>query len=122
MRLLLDQGLPRSAAEVLRGAGHDAVHLGEIGMASADDVEVLHHARQEGFTVVTLDADFHTLMALSGADKPSVIRVRTEGLRGSELAEVLLAVLESCQADLEAGALISVKEDRIRLRTLPLGE
>ena len=122
MRLLLDQGLPRSTAALLRGARHDAVHLGEIGMATADDTEVLEHARQEGFTVVTLDADFHTLMALSGTLKPSVIRVRTEGLRGDALAEILLAVVERCQADLDAGALVSVKEGRVRIRTLPLSE
>ena len=35
MKLLLDQGLPRSAAALLRDTGIDAVHTGEIGYAVA---------------------------------------------------------------------------------------
>ena len=37
MKLLLDQGTPRSAAAILRGADFDAVHTGEIGLAEAED-------------------------------------------------------------------------------------
>ena len=59
MKLLLDQGLPRSAASLLRAAGIDTVHTGEIGLATADDESVVQVARQEERIVVTLDADFH---------------------------------------------------------------
>jgi hypothetical protein len=34
---LLDQGVPRSAVDHLRAAGHDAIHTSGIGLASADD-------------------------------------------------------------------------------------
>ena len=37
MKLLLDQGLPRSAAELLRQKGLDAVHTGECGLSVASD-------------------------------------------------------------------------------------
>jgi hypothetical protein len=36
MKLLLDQGLPRSSAAILREAGFDAVHAGEISLATAE--------------------------------------------------------------------------------------
>jgi len=39
MKLLLDQGIPRSAATILRRASFDAVHTGEIGLAEAEDSE-----------------------------------------------------------------------------------
>ena len=33
MKLLLDQGLPRTAAELLRAIGFDTLHIGEIGFS-----------------------------------------------------------------------------------------
>ncbi len=53
MKLLLDQGTPRSAAALLRDEGHDAVHTAEIGLAEAEDSEILARALQENRIVVT---------------------------------------------------------------------
>lgn len=86
MKFLLDQGLPRSTASLLRDTGIDTVHTGEIGLATAVDSDILQHAQRESRVVVTLDADFHALLALSGASTPSVIRIRIEGLRAQALA------------------------------------
>ena len=63
MKLLLDQGLPRRTAALLRQAGVDAVHAAEIGLSTADDVVILQEGRRSGRVVVTLDADFQTWMA-----------------------------------------------------------
>ncbi len=120
MHLLLDQGLPRSAAELLRQAGVDAIHVGEIGMAAAKDSEILEHAKNEGRAVVTLDADFHALLALSSASQPSVIRIRMEGLKGDTCAALVQAVIAQCQQDIQAGSVITVQDQRIRIRRLPI--
>ncbi|MBX7250640.1 MAG: DUF5615 family PIN-like protein [Candidatus Promineofilum sp.] len=120
MKLLLDQGLPRSAATLLRSAGIDTIHTGEAGLASADDATIIQVASQEGRIVVTLDADFHALLALSGADKPSVVRIRIEGLRAEPLAALLLALLAERSAELEQGALLTVQPKRIRIHYLPV--
>jgi hypothetical protein len=53
---------------------------------SSDDSILLQLGRDSQRNVVTLDADFHTLLALSGATSPSVIRIRIEGLRGDQAA------------------------------------
>ncbi|MGH8285469.1 MAG: DUF5615 family PIN-like protein [Steroidobacteraceae bacterium] len=37
IKILLDQGLPRSAAARLREAGWDAVHAAEVGLERATD-------------------------------------------------------------------------------------
>ena len=41
MRLLLDQGLPRSASSTLRLRGWQVEHVGELGMGSASDADIL---------------------------------------------------------------------------------
>jgi predicted nuclease of predicted toxin-antitoxin system len=120
MRLLLDQGLPKSAAEILRRAGMDAIHTSEVGKATASEDEIIVQARSEDRIVVTLDADFHALMAVSNASSPSVIRIRIEGLKAPECAELIKTVIEKCEGALAAGCLISVEPRSIRMRKLPL--
>jgi predicted nuclease of predicted toxin-antitoxin system len=120
MKLLLDQGEPRSAAAILREAGFDAVHTGDIGLAEATDSDILHHASLEGRVIVTLDADFHMLLALSQATTPSVIRVRIEGLRAEEFSRLIHTVLEKCSDDLKTGAMVSVSDRQIRIRHMPV--
>ena len=83
-------------------------------------MEVLAAALKESRTVVTLDADFHAILALSGAAGPSVVRLRIEGLRGEALSGLVATVLSRCADDLAAGALVSVTEDQIRVRRLPI--
>lgn len=120
MKLFLDQGLPRSTVSHLLKHGIPSVHAGDIGLGNASDASILERSRKEGWIVATLDADFHALLALSGATVPSVIRVRIEGLRAESMAKLLSSVLEVCAQDLNQGAVVSVTESGIRVRHLPL--
>lgn len=89
MKFLLDQGLPRSTIRHLMSLGHEAEHVGELGMAAAKDECILAEGKSRGAIVVTLDSDFHGLLALSNATLPSVIRIRTQGLEGDGVAKVI---------------------------------
>lgn len=121
MKLLLDQGLPRSTVTHLAANGIAAIHVGDLGMAAATDIAILETARQQQDVVVTLDAEFHQLLAVSRAKSPSVIRIRIEGLKGVALAAVLNQVLSTAAAELEVGAVVSVTTSKIRVRLLPIG-
>lgn len=90
-------------------------------MAEAEDEQILRRAAVEKRVVVTLDADFHMLLALSQAHQPSVIRIRVEGLRAVAFADLLQDVIRQCQPDLKKGAVVSVQKGRIRVRRLPIG-
>ena len=79
IRLLLDQGIPRDVAGLLRAVQYECVHVGEIGMQNATDDEILAFAAEHKAIVATLDADFHTMLAVSGSSGPSVIRIRIQG-------------------------------------------
>jgi hypothetical protein len=82
MKLLLDQGLPRSAAMLLREGGIDTLHVGEIGLAAATDNEILQRGRQEERVVVTLDADFHALL-----DHRRVLESVSDSRQGNDRGE-----------------------------------
>jgi predicted nuclease of predicted toxin-antitoxin system len=119
-RILLDQGLPRSAAALLRQAGWDVIHVSEIGMSRADDADILQRARAESRVCVTLDADFHSLLATSGERSPSTIRIRKEGLDATALAVLLQGVWAKIADALNSGALVTVTERSVRVRRLPI--
>jgi predicted nuclease of predicted toxin-antitoxin system len=68
----------------------------------------------------TLDADFHALLAASGARQPSTIRIRQEGLRGKDVARIVELVIAAGEAELQAGVVATVRDGRIRWRKLPI--
>ena len=121
-RILLDQGLPRSAVKILGIRGWDVLHTGDIGLSNASDREIIEYARKEGRVVITLDADFHAILAVENAREPSVIRIRQEGLRGDALAELIEKIWPKIQSQLETGALVTVTEKSIRVRKIPIAD
>lgn len=118
--VLLDQGISRSAIAQLRDAGWDAVHVYDIGLGQASDRHILDYARAEGRICITLDADFHALVAVSNDIVPSVIRLRREGLRGPELAQLILGIWPRIEAQVSQGALVTVTSKSTRVRFLPI--
>ena len=89
IEFLPDQGLPRATVQHLQGMGLQSVHVGNLGLAAATDEAILNAGRDRGAIVVTLDSDFHTLLARSKASAPSVIRIRIQGLKGDGVARVI---------------------------------
>lgn len=64
MKWLLDEMLPRAAAEQLNRRGHDAVSVYEVDLAGADDSEVFSRAVAEDRVLVTENfADYSLLLS-----------------------------------------------------------
>ncbi len=120
IRLLLDQGISYSAAGFLSVSGIDTIHVADLGMGEAEDVQILSRAVELERSVCTLDGDFHALMALSGATLPSVVFVRIEGLNGRAMTALLRDVCVQARDAIEAGALVTVGTGRLRVRRLPI--
>jgi len=106
----------------LQVAGIEADHVGDLGLALASDETILLTGRDRAAIVVTLDSDFHALLALSGASSPSVVRIRIEGMKGEVVARIIGQVIEGVESDLVAGAAVTVTERRLAVRRLPLTE
>ena len=121
-RILLDQGLPRTAAKILATWDWDVVHAADVGLNRATDREIIEYARQQQRFVITLDADFHSIIATENAESPSVVRIRREGLKAEEPAELIERIWPAIQEQMESGALVSVTETSIRIRSIPIGD
>jgi len=122
MKLLIDQGLGRACAALLRGAGQVSAHVAELCRHQDEDARLVDFARQGDQVIVTLDADFHAIVALSGLASPSVIWIRIEGLKSEQAAALVRTILTNCEDDLRAGALITVYPSEVRVRRLPIGK
>jgi len=118
--VLLDQGLPFSTAARLKAAGWDAVHVAELGMSRATDREILAFAALDQRVCITLDADFHALLAINKLAVPSVVRVRREGLDAVAMTELLLGIWDTLAPRLNAGTMVTVTKESIRFRGLPV--
>ena len=113
--------MPR-IAEALRDHGRDAVHVSDVGLATATDTQIVTYAEADVFVVVTADTDFPMLVALRRATSPSIVLLRrVNDLSPDEHIDLLLANLPAVTADLHRGAIVSIAPDHLRVRDLPLG-
>lgn len=90
-------------------------------MSTAADEGILAFALGKNAVLVTLDADFHAILAVSGAVGPSAIFIRIQGLRAMEIVERLRLVFAEFGSELEAGSLVTVKARKITCHRLPIG-
>lgn len=123
MRFLVDNALsPRVAAGLAR-AGHDAVHVREYGMQSAADDEILERAALEQRVVISADTDFAALLALWSRGKPSLILIRGDvPAQPEEQIRLLVENLPALTDDLQRGCVAVFRDNRIRIRLLPIQE
>lgn len=88
--------------------------------ATASDTEILELARVEGKVVLTQDLDFSMLVALSNYGVPSLIKLRLSSAKPDVVAQRLLAVLPTVETELTEGAAITISDDSVRVRKLPI--
>ena len=74
MKLLLDENLSRRLVPFLQHDYPGSSQVVLLGMQSASDKEVWQKAREDGYVIVTRDADFQELSLVWG-QPPKVIRL-----------------------------------------------
>lgn len=120
MKFVADIGISPGAVIFLRALGYDAVHLIELQLHRLSDPEIIAKAQREERIVLTHDLDFGDLMAASGDVLPSVIIFRLADMRPQNVNDHLRLIVVQYQKVLEAGAILSVTQSRVRVRVLPL--
>ena len=120
MRLLVDESLSTRVAGGLAAAGHDTVHLGELGLLGAVDEVVMQAARETRRVLISADTDFGELLALGSHTAPSVVLLRRSPHESGGQVHILLAGLDVVADELADGAIVVLTPDRIRVRSLPI--
>ncbi len=120
MKLLVDMNLSPTWVDTLRGAGWECAHWSSLGPPDAPDKVLFAFAREHGWVIFTHDLDFGTMLAHSRAGAPSVFQVRTQALVPQKLGSLVVQTLKTFATELEAGALVTLDEQRQRVRLLPL--
>ena len=121
MRFVVHANLSPRVAGYLREAGHDAVHVAELGLLSASDSTIMDWAREDRRVVVSNDTDFGTLLAQQGASGPSFVLFRQlQDRKADSLVSLLLANLDAVAGDLAGGAVVTLTPRHLRVRSLPI--
>ncbi len=120
MKILIDMNLSPQWVEVLKQAGHEAVHWSSVGDFRAPDTEILRFARDRDQIVFTHDLDFAALLASTRQAGPSVLQIRAHDILPDAMGIIVLAVLDEHATELAQGALVSVDEASARVRILPI--
>jgi predicted nuclease of predicted toxin-antitoxin system len=119
MKILIDMNLSPKWVEVLERNGYFAAHWSSIGDPRAKDQTIIDWAKSNDYIIFTHDLDFGALLAVTGAQGPSVIQIRTQDVGPHHLEKIVISALKQYQSLLEEGALIIVDENKLRARILP---
>ena len=108
MKLLLDENLSRRLVPFLQHDYPGSSQVVLLGMESASDKVVWQKAKDDGYVIVTRDADFQELSMVWG-QPPKVIRLKTLNQSRSATLKVLVENRDAISDALIANQLASVE-------------
>ncbi len=108
----MDRCAGRRLAEWLREQGHDVLESRTLGPDPGDRA-LLELAANEGRTLVTIDTDFGRLVFAEKGRQCGLLRL--PDVRAERRIELVEEVLAHYGSELQSGAVITVKGNRIRV-------
>lgn len=88
--------------------------------STASDQEIIHLAEDLQASILTQDLDFSAMIAQSGKSFPSLLSLRLGNVSHQRITQLLLTLLPTIGNELIQGSIISVDEETIRIRPLPV--
>jgi predicted nuclease of predicted toxin-antitoxin system len=120
MKILIDMNLSPEWVQEFKLYDIEAVHWSSVGRFDANDKLLIDWAINYNHIIFTHDLDFGTALALTKAEKPSVIQVRTQDVTIPHLSKMVIFTIQKYTELLNNGALVVLDEDKQRIRILPL--
>ena len=102
MRFLVDAQLPPALADWLAAKGHEAAHVGDLGMQAASDAAIWEYALASSSVIITNDEDFAQRKVLTG-NGPLVVWIRLPNTRRCDLLAWFETVLPDVLTALARG-------------------
>lgn len=121
MRLVIDMNLSVAWVAGLREQGVEAVHWTTIGARDAADQAIMDWARANDAIVLTRDLDFGVALTRQARIAPSVIQIRCSRIEPDRHFPLVGHVIATQRGPLEAGAIVTIENDRVRVRILDAG-
>ena len=112
MRFLLDRCAARRLGDWLRGQGHDAEDVRARGEDPGDEA-ILAWAAAEERVLVTMDKDFGHFVFVQKKAHCGIVRL--PHVRSAEQIALMGEVLDRHGADLQRGAIVTVRGGRMRI-------
>ena len=119
MKILADMHISPITVLFLRKLGYDVIRVNEILSPSASDKLIVETAINNNTVILTQDLDFSQIIALSGKSQPSLISLRLLSSRIEYVNSILEKILPRLEDDVKKGSIISVEDNRVRIRKLP---
>jgi predicted nuclease of predicted toxin-antitoxin system len=120
MKILIDMNLSPEWVKTFAAAEIEAIHWSNVGNPAAADRVIMAYAQVNNYIVFTNDLDFGTLLAVTKAELPSVIQVRTQDLLPVAIGDLVTSAINQFHSQLESGALITLDTLRSRVKILPI--
>ena len=120
IRLLADVHISPKTVGDLKKQGYEIMRSSEVLPANAPDINILEFARTENWVILTQDLDFSMLVALSRYSQPSLITLRLSSAKPDIVTQKLLDVLPQIEEALQEGSAITIQDESIRIRKLPV--
>jgi predicted nuclease of predicted toxin-antitoxin system len=93
MKILIDMSLSPEWVVTFAQHGITAVHWSTVGNPRAEDSVLMDWARTNDYVVFTHDLDFGAMLALTQAESPSVIQVRTQDVSPTHIGKAVIDVM-----------------------------
>ena len=88
MKLLFDQNLSFRLKNNLKDLFPNSIHVKDVGLETADDIDVWNYAKTNNFIIASKDSDFYQRSILMG-HPPKVIWIRRGNCSTKDIEEIL---------------------------------